>query len=485
MPSRKGRRASRREPAPGAAPSTPGTAAPGARKRPAPSPAAPSPAPASAASPPPRRRSRRSSGAQAARLKKQWLDELADAPHNAHVLLLDLDNWPTFFSSMTWTSLPSNVYIAACYRNETFAKETHCHQLHGPATAAMLANHRLVRVPSLSSKDSADSNVIALAKDVERVIQQRDGLSRLWVTIISGDHIFKQTQETMSRSLPVMRCAERDYGHLAVLLTATGTCTLPQPRPGHGARGGSTHGSSTNASSGSVGERRQKRARVTPMSSGQAPAIGAPAASSSASTLSSSVTAAVAAAAATRLQPAASGSCSSASGCVDSTKALGPLSVSSIQFNVGTHGSTISGGGGSGGGANGHGIGRSNAKRHTNRNSRRRRDAPTRCTTARSNAAVPLGAWTSAAISQTTDNNSGSRDGSTQPQQPQTEDWPALPKPSPVKLSFAQAVALHGVDAALAKAAANSSAAAAAAAGGGGGGARVYRFGQQNGGLYR
>jgi hypothetical protein len=65
----------------------------------------------------------------------------------------------------------------------------------------MLASGKLVRVPSLSSKDSADSNIISLARDAERVAQQRDGLSRLWVTLISGDHIFKQTQETMSRSL--------------------------------------------------------------------------------------------------------------------------------------------------------------------------------------------------------------------------------------------------------------------------------------------
>ena len=369
MPLKKSRQ--RRELA-GTAAATPNTKATGARKRPAPSPAAsPQAAPPSVARTP-----RRSPRADAALKKKLWLDELLSAAHNSHVLLLDLDNWPTFFAGMPWESLPPNVYLAACYRAETFAKAAHEKQLHNKCTAAMLRDHRLLFVPSLSSKDSADSEIIALAKVVEHVVKQRDGLSRLWISIISGDHIFKQTQETMSRSLPIMTCSERDHVHLGVLLAATGTCTLSQLQPAPRLGCGREHE-----------QQRQKRARVhrtsNCMASTNPPAIHVDASEKPALTT------------------------------------LGPLTMSSIQFNIGMHGSTV--GTAHAGGLGGKGRGRGQHKR-------------------RETSKVTLGACIGAAVLQSTRGKPFDRQQDNRVPKPQCNDWPALPTPSPVKLTFAQAL---------------------------------------------
>ena len=392
------------------APATPAQL-PGSKKRPAPSPSA---SPRS-----PRRRV--SAGATAALKKKQWLAGLEDAPHNSHVLLLDLDNWPTFFARMQWNALPDNVFIGACYRQETFDREAHCHQLHGRATEAMLASGRLVRVPSLSSKDSADSNIISLAKDVERVVQQResDGLSRMWVTIISGDHIFKQTQETMSRSLPIMRCAERDYGHLAVLLAATGTCTLPPHRTLPPA-GGAAASRSARAS-GPVAERQQKRARVATPGSCPAPPTRPQLAVSLAA------------------QPAVPPRMAAFTATTTATTTAPPVSpwkpvLSTVQFNIGAKGATIAANAKGAAKAKGPGRGSGTVRRS------RKRDRPvgggltlsTNLNPSKASA-VTLGALIEAATAP-----AGVAEGAAK----QSEcEWPTLPAPSPVKLSFAQALA--------------------------------------------
>lgn len=302
----------------------------------------------------------------------------------------------------------------------------------------MLKDHRLLYVPSLASKDSADSEIIALAKDVEHIVKQRDGLSRLWISIISGDHIFKQTQETMSRSLPILTCSQRDYAQLAVLLEATGTCLASQLMPAPASEGGYGCGSNGRSSSARTGreheQHQQKRARLH-RAAGQRLSGGR---------------------VGDRTAPMSACSSSAPSGEIDGSEkaalaTLGPLSMSSIQFNAGATGST------------GKAKGRSQRRRGATR--------------------VTLGSCIGAVVLQ----NSTGKTGGDKQQQDQRDDWPALPKPSPVKLTFAQA--LQGMTGHVPK-----SPQPAGASGDGAGGrqvtesagnnlpvpAGVFRFGQAN-----
>ena len=99
---------------------------------------------------------------------------------------------------------------------------------------------------------------------------------------------------------------------------------------------------------------------------------------------------------------------------------LGPLSMSSIQFNIGMHGSNF--GKANAGGPSGKGRGL--------RQQRRRRE-PSK---------VTLGACIGTAMLQSAKGKSDDRQHDSEAQEHQHDDWPALPKASPVKLTFAQAL---------------------------------------------
>jgi hypothetical protein len=343
-----------------------------------------------------------SAGSNAAKRKKEWLARLGGAPHNSHVLLLDLDNWPTFFCDMPWATVPGKVFIGACYRQETFERAAQRHQLQGRTAQALYDGGGLLWVPSLASKDSADSNLISLAKDVERVVESREALSRLWVTIVSGDHIFKQTQETLARTLPCMRCAERDYMRLATLLTATGTCCAGQLRIASAVK---------NDNDVTDNRRLQKRARLVKRN-----------------TVAHSKSASVAAV--VEPEPPKEIATERTS---DVAVSFGNGSaISALHFNIGSKGSSnVKPVGGAQPGC------RRRNRHHRGKNSRqqpnnsRTTTLAELCTSSFNARAVSSSKSKSRHCVETqdaTDNNFKSQ-------------WPALPPPSPVKLTFAQALA--------------------------------------------
>lgn len=148
----------------------------------------------------------------------QWQASAASSPL---VLLVDLDNWPTFFRDLP-CALPAPVHVAAYFRPSNAIDENALQRL--PCVQEM--GQRLLLSKSMTVKDSADCKLIMTATALSR--DHKD----LTFVVLSADGCFQQLQYSLNRS----RCRSllvrsRHMPDVVTVLTAMGFEMLPIASP--------------------------------------------------------------------------------------------------------------------------------------------------------------------------------------------------------------------------------------------------------------
>eukprot|EP00854_Cymbomonas_tetramitiformis_P003662 gene3662-4597_t len=128
---------------------------------------------------------------------KQWLEQLK-APSVKCVVLVDLDNWPSFFKKLTF-EIPESISFGAFARHDL--KSLMLKNV-GKSVLSLVEKHRLLCIPANVGKDAADVRMIMTAQKVALLAPPA-----VTILLLSGDGIFKNAQAVLQDEGRQVFCA--------------------------------------------------------------------------------------------------------------------------------------------------------------------------------------------------------------------------------------------------------------------------------------